>query len=231
MADDTIPQIPPIVTRQEAVAAGLSRYFTGKPCKWGHIDERSTAIGGCLTCIRKHDTIRGRERWKDPEYRRKSKDWHDAWLMVNREKHNLDRRRKRATDPEYAATEKANKKLRRINDPEFRAKAADRNRAWRSANPEKCKANHTNGKARRRERVSGGSITANELIFLLDKQRRRCGYCRKSLNSGYHMDHIKPLAKEGKHNIKNIQLLCLSCNLRKSAKDPIVFANEIGLLV
>ena len=26
-----------IISRKQAIAQGLKRYFTGKPCKWGHI--------------------------------------------------------------------------------------------------------------------------------------------------------------------------------------------------
>lgn len=36
--------------RKEAVALGLKRYFLGTPCKWGHVAERFTKDGGCMTC-------------------------------------------------------------------------------------------------------------------------------------------------------------------------------------
>jgi hypothetical protein len=32
--------MPEIISRAEAKARGLTRYFTGKPCKYGHIAER-----------------------------------------------------------------------------------------------------------------------------------------------------------------------------------------------
>jgi len=38
-----------IISRKEAIAQGLSWYFTGKPCWRGHIDERYVD-GGCSTC-------------------------------------------------------------------------------------------------------------------------------------------------------------------------------------
>lgn len=41
-----------IVTRQEAIAGRLSRYYTGKPCKNGHISERYTRISACIGCMR-----------------------------------------------------------------------------------------------------------------------------------------------------------------------------------
>ena len=36
----------------EAIAAGLDRYNTGKPCKWGHTEGRYTSTGQCVQCAR-----------------------------------------------------------------------------------------------------------------------------------------------------------------------------------
>lgn len=41
-----------LVSRQEALAQGLKRYFTGKPCKRGHIAERTLPENGCAECAR-----------------------------------------------------------------------------------------------------------------------------------------------------------------------------------
>lgn len=37
--------------RAEAKRLGLSTYYTGKPCKYGHIAERVTANGTCKVCV------------------------------------------------------------------------------------------------------------------------------------------------------------------------------------
>lgn len=37
------------ITRKEAIAKGLSNYFSGKPCKRGHTAKRNVN-GNCLTC-------------------------------------------------------------------------------------------------------------------------------------------------------------------------------------
>lgn len=62
-------------------------------------------------------------------------------------------------------------------------------------------------------------------------QRKRCANCTKLLNGKFHVDHIYPIAKGGTNYSENLQLLCASCNFRKHAKDPFVWANENGRLL
>lgn len=42
--------MPQLTSRQDALAAGAARYFTGLPCKHGHVAERTTANKTCLVC-------------------------------------------------------------------------------------------------------------------------------------------------------------------------------------
>lgn len=39
-----------IIKRKVAVSLGLKRYYTGKPCKYGHISYRETGSGQCVEC-------------------------------------------------------------------------------------------------------------------------------------------------------------------------------------
>jgi hypothetical protein len=41
-----------IITRQQAITAGLRKYFTGEPCKNGHLSERYVQSSTCESCIR-----------------------------------------------------------------------------------------------------------------------------------------------------------------------------------
>lgn len=45
----------PIVLRADAKKNGLTRYFTGEPCKYGHVAERLTSNGFCNECQRLKD--------------------------------------------------------------------------------------------------------------------------------------------------------------------------------
>lgn len=52
-----------VITRKEAVQQGLSRYYTGEPCKYGHIAERNRSNGGCLICLNEKQKKRWRETY------------------------------------------------------------------------------------------------------------------------------------------------------------------------
>ena len=41
-----------VISREKAKAAGLRRYFTGKPCRHGHVDERYVSNEGCVICAK-----------------------------------------------------------------------------------------------------------------------------------------------------------------------------------
>src|SRR5579859_512216 len=40
-----------VISRKDAHARGLKRFYTGKPCKGGHLSERYVVNGGCIACI------------------------------------------------------------------------------------------------------------------------------------------------------------------------------------
>lgn len=39
-----------LISRKEAMARGLTRYFHGRPCKHGHISQRDTGTHSCCEC-------------------------------------------------------------------------------------------------------------------------------------------------------------------------------------
>lgn len=60
-----------MVTRKEAREKGQDWYFTGKPCKHGHIDKRYTSNATCFTCARTTaKTCRDTDREAYNEYHR-----------------------------------------------------------------------------------------------------------------------------------------------------------------
>jgi len=80
-------------------------------------------------------------------------------------------------------------------------------------------------------RGAGGKLRAEDIAKMMENQKHRCVYCNKGIKHKYHIDHINPISKGGTNYIENIQLLCPTCNLKKSDKDPLKFANELGRLL
>lgn len=108
---------------------------------------------------------------------------------------------------------------------------AAKNKAWRAANPDKCREIGRNKRARKRN--AEGSHTKEEIATLFVTQRGKCANasCGTSIKAGYHVDHIMPLILGGSNYIRNIQLLCKPCNLRKHKKHPIKWAQANGRLL
>ncbi|WP_185641315.1 HNH endonuclease [Burkholderia sp. Bp8989] len=104
---------------------------------------------------------------------------------------------------------------------------------WRIANLEKAREQSRLKAHRRRLRLatSQGVFDKSDIDALLEKQRWQCVCCRFSLKNGYEIDHIEPISKGGSGHHFNIQLLCRSCNRRKSARDPIEFMQSRGFLL
>ena len=73
-----------------------------------------------------------------------------------------------------------------------------------------------NLKAIRRMAEKKGNITAKEWEEKLKEFNYSCASCGSK--EKIEQDHIIPLSKGGKHEIKNVQPLCRSCNARKSNK-------------
>jgi len=73
----------------EAKRLGLTRYYTGKPCKHGHIAERLTSCGRCCEC----HYIKRKDWLKSAAGRQSKKLW---------DKQNIHKRRIRAADRQLA---------------------------------------------------------------------------------------------------------------------------------
>lgn len=123
-------------------------------------------------------------------------------------------------------------------------RAAEFSRKWKSANPEAVREMGRRAYARNpdkflakshRRRVkdpeTGAIFTEKDIKRIYAAQKGLCGGCRVKLGGSFERDHIVPLALEGTNDPKNIQLLCVLCNKRKSDKHPVDFMREQGFLL
>lgn len=173
MANETLPHQGELITRAEARARGLKRYFTGKPCLRGHVAERSVNRADCILCkkdagasdkaktvnkIRQQKALRenGNAVRKATNDRYAANREHiraqqNAWRAANPERCKLYSHRRYHTD---IAKSRANARARRANDIEaFRAVGRARYAAdpelWRARNS----ANYRNDRPARKARM------------------------------------------------------------------------------
>ena len=196
----------PITTRKEAQAQGLIRYFTGKPCKNGHIAERITSNGTCLQCACGH-TQKTYAAHQD-EYQAKAR----------------DRAKVRIESGEHAAYQ-----------AQWRAENRERHEAsraaWSAENADRIKghrrASYMKNTAKEKHEATLRQRNLREQYDALDPQdqaRIDSIYAeghelnkRDGANT-WHIDHIIPLAKGGAHHPDNLQILPAKENLSKGAR-------------
>jgi 5-methylcytosine-specific restriction endonuclease McrA len=74
---------------------------------------------------------------------------------------------------------------------------------------------------KRRNRVKRGSVgntlEDTKVILVIYEACRRVSKC---LGTPFHVDHIHPLSRGGKHHPSNLQILPAKINLRKRSKIP-----------
>lgn len=167
-----------------------------------------------------------------------------AWRQQNHEHHlaywadyyrkNADvlrakRAQWRILNPDAAKAKDAKenaKEYKKFGD-KIRARVA----AWKANNPDKINSYVANRRALQRK--IPGSHTADDIAFLMRIQGGKCAHswCRANIKGKRHTDHVKPIALGGSNDRKNIQLLCVPCNLAKNATHPVDFALRHGVLV
>jgi len=190
------------MTRSEAKAAGATHYTTGKLCPKGHSPMlRLVSNGACLVCAKDYAA---RLRITDPERPKKAKATY------------------KALHPERVLQHARETYARRKD------KTQTKHKEWLVKNPHKRREHEA---ARRAKAAGGARYTAADVDELLNLQRSRCAYCKRSIKSKFHVDHIVPLSKGGTNDRRNVQLLCQPCNQTKHARHPIDFARSRGLLL
>ena len=188
-----------IVTRKQAKALGLRKYFSGTICKHGHLSARKTSNGECLECVRSYNNNR-KEKYKNwcSENKASIKKYNKKYYNKNRSKilSKIKNTRKRV--------------LRTIRSPEIikeqKRQWNIKNKGWKNFLTRKRQAQIS------RATPKWADVEAIKNIYILTETI--------NINTGikHHVDHIIPLQGKlvcGLHIPENLQIISEIENLRK----------------
>lgn len=211
-----------IISRQYAIANGLSKYFTGKPCRKWHVAERWVA-GACVQCVsdRKKELYQENRdavleymkiqgaiyRKNNPEKRLENS---YKWRSENKERVRQQERERRLMNPERSRA--ASKKHYYANYEKER----ERTKEWRESNKGLINFYTSKRKAARLQRTP-------QWLTDFDKLKIECYYSIAAMltrvnKEPWHVDHILPLRGKtvsGLHVPSNLRVVPAVENLRK----------------
>lgn len=192
-----------VISRKEAIEKGLKVYFTGKPCKYGHVAERYVSIGYCVECSRVRE-----QRDKRKEYRKKyyknnaeqKKEWQKQWREENPEYNKQYYNDNKEVINEY---DKHYRRLRYATDEDFKTSRICRNMLKRT--------------------LKATSSTKGSRTYEL------LGYCNEELKTSieskllpgmtwdsygdWHIDHIYPVARHIRDGVEDPDIINALDNL------------------
>jgi len=184
-------------TRAEAKQSGAKYYFTGEPCKYGHIALRKTK-GSCVECLK---IEWGEGKTKRAEY----------FAQYNKsDAGQIAKRKYYETNKELVMT----KALSRDN-----AQRQQYRNTWKKNNPEITKAD-TNDRRRRHKNACPPWLTA-EHKAQIKKLYLNALTVTQITGVQYVVDHIVPLRSDevcGLHVPWNLRVITQEENLKKSNK-------------
>lgn len=196
----------PNISREQASGQNLTHYFTGIPCKQGHVSVRRTKDAGCLQCAVERQKLWCKEnydqkRTMDREYCARNKEAHRA-RSAKYQRENAD---------QYRQYQNKYNRERHAVDPVFRLTKRLRCRLRDALRGRKSYSRGT-------EKMLG--CTFEEAVTHLEKQFVD-GMSWQNMDL-WHIDHIRPVASfedpadPACWHYTNLQPLWAEDNLRKS---------------
>jgi 5-methylcytosine-specific restriction endonuclease McrA len=218
-----------LITRLEAIEQNQSWFFTGIPCKNGHIDKIGVKRWNCYQCTRDYKKL---QREKNPDIIKAQK--------KESYKRNFEKIAKKAKENYHLVKEERSLYLKdyyQKNKEHLKEKATKYfhenkesvykyKKVW-----SKTEKGINNTRAVKITRRNAGSIKASDIKLLKERAKNKCYWCNCDISKGFHIDHYNPIYLGGKSNIDNLVLSCPKCNISKNKKNPYEFAITKGKLL
>ena len=210
-----------LVTKKEAEAQGLARYFTGVLCKRGHVAERRTSSSDCVECSKERQQTSSVRQYKQSQYAKDK----EKILMRAKNRYQQNKQPRIAYAAEYQR--KHSKKIYQRQKVALQQKLQDspwltihfRLRAGISGALMRVGASKKNSRT-----MSIVSCTTEEFKAHIEKQflPNMTWHNRDQ----WHIDHITPISKAqceqdviALYHFTNLRPLWAADNIRKSNKE------------
>lgn len=228
-----------IIQRKDALAQGLTEYFTGKPCIRGHIAKRWAINGSCAECVLEDQKADPWHKRHPEKHRESGQRWYYSEAGQERERRRVEsgehkrRSKERWDNLTHKEREVVREKRKQYYD-EHRDEAIEYSAQWKRDNREQTRLWEAWSKAHKRAEEYGalGTFTIDDLKDILKRQKNCCVYCGRQFGNRivHHLDHIMPFTLDGSNSKANIQWLCKKDSDRngKGNKHPVDYAKEVG---
>jgi Recombination endonuclease VII len=187
-----------IISRADAKAQGLKRYFDGSACLRGHVAERGTSNAECVECARE----RGREAKRRLRASPEGRNHLNALNSESRERHKDEiNSRERAAHAKDPQRNRDSNKRSRDKDPE-------RNRAWKRNDQEKNAETH-----RAWSLKANYGLPLEVYDYAIIKQLNLCAICKEPEATVEKSGKLRRLAVDHCHDTDEVRgFLCGKCN-------------------
>lgn len=221
-----------IITRKEAKDQGLKRYFTGKPCKRGHVAERRMN-GVCVECSRDNEKSRieyHRQYYKENrdykieykrQWREENPDYNRQWRDDNRDRRQEYMAQWREENIEHRLEYarrwyKDNRNYRIEYNKQRREEQRECERQYREDNRDRCRANHAKRRAGKLDRTLSHEEELTQ--FIMEEAAQQARDLEDAFGMPFHVDHAIPMQGtdvSGLHVWYNLQVIPARLNVAK----------------
>lgn len=191
-----------LISKEEAVIEGVKKYFTGKPCRHGHLTFRYVSCDDCCECSRL-----SRKKYTDKN-RDAVYDMNKRWRTANKDK-TVSYKKKYNTE-NIESIRLYRKKYYSQN----REKVLEASKKWRNSNPKRCSEITFLRYKLEKSLTPPRPYHNTKAISYLRNEVKRLNLLKKGR---YEVDHIWPISRGGVNHACNMRIVESTKNKEKGS--------------